>query len=446
MPTRTQLPYQRDSAQRFAGIANQPWSQWLDSASHNNGDSRYDILVFDPRVRLVFDNGSIQVDDQTPRACDDPLQYLRDQLGPVQPSPYPDLPFVGGAVGYWSYDLGWWLTQWGRDYRAAGDWPQMAVGIYDQAVVVDHQRQQSWYVSLDDNRSLPSWLDGGERPVHPSPFRAECTVRTTLEEGHYQAGFERIQTYLRAGDCYQVNYTRQFAVDVDGDPFAAYCLLRQRNAAPFAAYLNFPFGQVLSASPERFLKVEQGWVETCPIKGTRPRFDDPEADRVSADALRQSRKDRAENLMIVDLLRNDLGKCCELGSVKTPELFALHSFASVHHLISTVTGQLRADCDALALLGACFPGGSITGAPKRRAMEIINELEPVRRELYCGAIGYIGFNGDMDCNIVIRTALHQNGQLKFSAGGGIVVDSDVEQEYAESQFKAARLFDLITNH
>jgi para-aminobenzoate synthetase component 1 len=232
-------------------------------------------------------------------------------------------------------------------------------------------------------------------------------------------------------------------VEIAGDSWALYRALRHSNPAPFGAYLNTPFGQLLSASPERFLQVRERQVETRPIKGTRPRDPDPQRDRALAEALLWSEKDRAENLMIVDLLRNDLGKVCQLGSVRVPELFTLESFASVHHLVSTVTGRLAEGFDALDLFAASFPGGSITGAPKRRAMEIIDELEPDRRGPYCGAIGYFGFDGAMDSNIAIRTLIHRQGRVEFSAGGGVVIDSDPQAEYRESFDKAALLLKLF---
>jgi para-aminobenzoate synthetase component 1 len=216
------------------------------------------------------------------------------------------------------------------------------------------------------------------------------------------------------------------------------------NAAPFSAYLNLPQAQILSSSPERFLKLQNGKVETKPIKGTRPKKAYPASDWHQIDELRNSRKDRAENLMIVDLLRNDLGKTCQLGSVKVPNLFSIESYATVHHLVSTITGLLSPGCHALDLLKSCFPGGSITGAPKIRAMEIIEELEPNRRGVYCGSIGYIGFDGNMDTNIAIRTLVHSGGSIRFWAGGGIVNDSVLEEEYQECFDKAHALLKLLT--
>jgi para-aminobenzoate synthetase component 1 len=281
----------------------------------------------------------------------------------------------------------------------------------------------------------------GAKPT--APYRVLGEVCSNMTHAEYREAIARIKRYILDGDCYQVNFAQRFSVAAEGDPWQAYKGLRQLNAAPFAAYLNNPYCQVLSSSPERFLLVRDGRVETKPIKGTAPRGEDPVEDMMLAEMLKNSPKDQAENVMIVDLLRNDLGKVCVPGSVEVPELFKLESYARVHHLVSKVRGRLERAEDALSLLRACFPGGSITGAPKLRAMEIIEELEPHRRGIYCGSIGYIGFNGDMDSNIAIRTMVHAEGVTRLWAGGGIVADSDPEAEYRETYHKAAALLDLL---
>jgi para-aminobenzoate synthetase component 1 len=268
-------------------------------------------------------------------------------------------------------------------------------------------------------------------------------VCANLSRSEYQNRFERIQSYILEGDCYQVNFAQSFEAEVEGDPWAAYRRLRRINPAPFSAYLETPHGSVLCSSPERFLRLQKRWVQTRPIKGTARRRDDPAADRRMAEGLAASDKDRAENLMIVDLLRNDLGKVCRTGSVEVTGLFEIESFARVHHLVSTIEGILAAGEDALSLLRACFPGGSITGAPKLRAMQIIEELEGRRRGVYCGAVGYIGFEGGMDTNIAIRTLVVRQNRLRFWSGGGIVYDSRVDAEYQESLDKAAAIFEML---
>lgn len=282
-----------------------------------------------------------------------------------------------------------------------------------------------------------------EHPFTPTtPFRLGSDFVSNLPRADYMSAFARVQEYILAGDCYQINLTQRFSADCEGDPFHAYRALRRLATTPFSAYLESEDGAILSLSPERFLRVSSsGEVETRPIKGTRPRGRDAAEDRALAAALADSNKDRAENLMIVDLLRNDLGKVCRAGSVKVPELFAIESYPNVHHLVSAVTGQLADGFTSLDLLRHCFPGGSITGAPKIRAMEIIDELEPQRRSIYCGSIGYISADGGMDTSICIRTLLAQNGSIHCWAGGGIVTDSDGADEYQESFDKVNNLLD-----
>ena len=328
----------------------------------------------------------------------------------------------------------------------------MAIGLYDWAVVVDHQIRKSWLVGQGrDPRTRRSWWRLIRRFSQPlknpkaSSFRTLGPISSNLDRAAYGRVFAKIKQYIRDGDCYQVNFAQRFRVAAQGDAWQAYLDLRRLNPAPFAAYLNTPYGQVLSSSPERLLQLRDGCVETKPIKGTRPRGGTPEGDSAMAQELSFSDKDRAENLMIVDLLRNDVSRVCEPHSVQVPKLFALESYATVHHLVSTVTGRLRPEEDALSLLKACFPGGSITGAPKIRAMEIIEELEPHRRGVYCGSIGYIGFDGAMDTNIAIRTLAYNQGELRCWAGGGIVHDSDVDEEYEETFHKASAMLRLMGN-
>jgi para-aminobenzoate synthetase component 1 len=277
-----------------------------------------------------------------------------------------------------------------------------------------------------------------------STFHLNGELKCNFPEQAYYQAFDKIQHYIREGDCYQVNLAKRYEIETLGEPWEAYQRLRHLNAAPFSAYFSTENLTVMSSSPERLLKVKDQQVETKPIKGTRRRdLTDPQKDKAMADALQKSLKDRAENLMIVDLLRNDLGKVCKPGSIQVPKPFELESFATVHHLVSTITGTLAEKASAIALLRACFPGGSITGAPKLRAMEIIEELEPHRRGVYCGSIGYIGFDGNMDSNITIRTLVHSENRLRFWAGGGIVADSHADEEYQEAHDKAAAMIALI---
>ena len=449
-PFQTELPYHPDSARLFEAIADLPWAVFLDSGRHYPAQSRYDILSAQPYVRLVTRGALTEIyGDAIELSREDPFSLVRRVLAP-DPSCGGELPFCGGAIGYFGYDLARRLERLPAIAEDAERIPEMAIGIYDWAVVVDHLERRSWLVGQgrDPDTDL-KWsrlvATFSEPPAEKqrAPFRILSPVSSNLTHDAYARAFRKIRGYIHDGDCYQVNLAQRFSAAASGDPWLAYQRLRIINPAPFAAYFNTPYAQILSASPERFLKVADGRVESKPIKGTRPRAGHARLDAELIEALQASGKDRAENLMIVDLLRNDLSKNCALGSVRVPKLFEVESYATVHHLVSTVTGELREGRDAVDLLRGCFPGGSITGAPKLRAMQIIEELEPHRRGIYCGAIGYIGFDGGMDANIAIRTLVHSHGVVRCWAGGGIVADSRLEEEYQETFDKAAAMLRLL---
>ena len=449
-PLLTELPYRPDSAALFEAVADLPWAVFLDGGQHHPAQSRYDIIAAQPFVRLVTRGNLTEIHaDAIELSREDPFALLRRYLE-MDAGCGGELPFCGGAIGYFGYDLARRLESLPAVAEDAEKIPEMVIGIYDWAVVVDHLERRSWLVGQGrDPDTDIRWNDLVRRfselpPERPRvPFRITSPVASNMTRESYGRAFRRIHEYIENGDCYQVNLAQRFAASASGDPWLAYQALRVINPAPFSAYLGTPYVQILSASPERFLRVEQGRVETRPIKGTRPRAGHSRLDAELAEELRNSEKDRAENVMIVDLLRNDLSKNCTLRSVMVPKLFDVESFATVHHLVSTVTGQLRPGRDALDLLRGCFPGGSITGAPKLRAMQIIEELEPHRRGVYCGAIGYIGFDGNMDTNIAIRTLVYSAGTVRFWASGGIVADSRLEDEYQETFDKAAAMLKLL---
>jgi para-aminobenzoate synthetase component 1 len=261
----------------------------------------------------------------------------------------------------------------------------------------------------------------------------------------YHAKLSKIMNYIKSGDCYQVNLAQRFSLGFEGDEYSIYKTLTKSFASPYSAFMNYPFGKILSFSPERFLSINNGVVETKPIKGTRPISIDPVIDKKNIKELKTSEKDKAENLMIVDLLRNDLGMNCKNGSIKVDKLFEIETFANVHHLVSTISGEVDNDSNIYNLIKDAFPGGSITGAPKLRSMEIIEELEPNNRSIYCGSIGYIGFDEKTDLNISIRTMLAVNKNLYFWGGGGIVNDSDIRSEYNESIDKVKPLLDTFSD-
>ena len=470
-----ELAYHHDSARLFDRIAHHPWAMLLDSGQMINPATgkagsqygRYDIMVAEPFITLVTqgDQTIISQDGHSRVSDADPFLLLKQLLNqykaPRAEFPFAGgtLPFAGGALGYFAYDLARRLEKLPNNACPAANIPEMMIGIYDWAVVVDHREQHSVLVSHGLNaKTIENW--SRLQSLFDAPFKASSAedqlthfevttpVTSNLSEPQYQQAFAKIKAYITAGDCYQVNLAQCFSADVEGDSWLMYRKLREISPAPFMAYMQLPLNkdenfQVLSDSPERFLQTNGHHVETRPIKGTRPRSADAEQDLAYSKELLTSLKDRAENLMIVDLLRNDLSKVCTLGSVKVNKLFLLQSFANVHHLVSIVVGKLKPDKTSVDVLRACFPGGSITGAPKLRAMQIIDELEPHRRGLYCGAIGYIGFDGDMDTNITIRTAVICKNRLSFYTGGGIVADSDGSKEYAETLDKASS-FTTIT--
>jgi len=442
------LPYFEDSSLLFSSIADKSWSIFLDSGFPYSDQGRYDIIAYNPEVTLLTKGNetTISIKDEIILSNEDPFfllkKYLKNDFQAED-----ELPFNGGALGYFSYDLARRLESLPSIAVDEEKIAEMAVGIYAWAVIIDHHKKQSWLVGSETQQN--SWSSLIQQfshlavPQNKTTFVIDNKPQSNMDKASYQSAFEKIKKYLKEGDSYQVNLAQRFCSPCSGDPWVAYKVLREINTAPFSAYLNFPEVQVLSSSPERFLKVNQGEVETKPIKGTRPRHSETVIDNEYISALSNSKKDRAENVMIVDLLRNDISKNCKEGSVKVPKLFEVESFATVHHLVSTVKGVLAEGQSALDLLRSCFPGGSITGAPKIRSMEIIEELEPNRRGIYCGSIGYIGFNGNMDTNIAIRTLVHSDNTIRFWAGGGIVNDSVMEDEYQESFDKAAALLNLL---
>jgi len=460
-----ELSYHHDSALLFERIKDERWAMLLDSgqlinaATGNAGSQygRYDILVSAPFITVVTTEQTTVICQQGVEIVthEDPF-YLVNQLLQQYPAAKSPYPFAGGALGYFAYDLGRRIEKLPEIAAAAADIPEMMLGFYEWAVVVDHREKRCVLVShgltaeVKDN--WPALCEKFSNPVaaisNSTPFKVLSATQSNFSESQYYQAFNKVKNYISAGDCYQVNLAQRFAAKVQGDSWHAYKKLREISPAPFMAYLNLPINaaqniQILSNSPERFLQTDGQHVETRPIKGTRPRSADPAQDLAYSNELLTSLKDRAENVMIVDLLRNDIGKNCVVGSVKADQLFQLQSFANVHHLVSIITGKLNKTAGAIDLLKGCFPGGSITGAPKLRAMQIIEELEPHKRGLYCGAIGYIGFDGKMDTNIAIRTAVICENELSFYAGGGIVADSVGDKEYKETLDKASNLKALL---
>lgn len=438
------LPYRANPAEYFAAIRHAPGAVLLDSGRPTAERGRYDLLSAWPEATLTVgpdERGS------------DFLQRLRENLAQLGEAALPagvELPFAGGLIGYLSYDFGRHLEQVARLAVDDLHLPDARLGLYAWALVSDHQARTSQLVFhpvlADSERQRLIALFSHATGDTPTTFKLQGTMAPDLSVDAYQQAILRIQDYIQAGDCYQVNFAQRFRAPCIGDPWAAYCALREACPTPFSGFQSLPDdGAVLSLSPERFVRISEGQVETRPIKGTRPRGLTPEEDAANAAELLASPKDRAENLMIVDLLRNDLGRSCRIGSVKVPELFSLESYPNVHHLVSSVTGILADDKDALDLIAGSFPGGSITGAPKIRAMQIIDELEPTRRGLYCGSLVYLDVRGEMDSSIAIRSLLVKDGQVCCWGGGGIVSDSEWQAEYQESLTKVRVLLQTLEN-
>ena len=436
------LPYRANPAEYFAAIRHAPSAVLLDSGRPAAERGRYDLLSAWPEATLAVDPDE---------SGSNFLRRLRKNLSQLGEAKLPDgyeLPFAGGLIGYLSYDFGRHLEQ--LPHLAVDDLhlPDARFGLYAWALISDHLAQTSQLVFhpalADSERQRLITLFSVDAATAPATFKLQGPMAPDLSVEAYQQAIERIQDYIQAGDCYQVNFAQRFRAPCSGDPWVAYCALREACPTPFSGFQSLPNdGAVLSLSPERFVRVSERQVETRPIKGTRPRGVTPEEDAAHATELLASPKDRAENLMIVDLLRNDLGRSCRTGSVSVPELFSLESYPNVHHLVSSVTGTLADDKDALDLIAGSFPGGSITGAPKIRAMQIIDELEPTRRGLYCGSLVYLDVRGEMDSSIAIRSLLVKDGQVCCWGGGGIVADSQWEAEYQESLTKVRVLLQTL---
>lgn len=468
---------------RFRGL---PYLLFLDSARDHTRLGRYSFLSADPAL-VVHGKGAHAFVLDTRTGADTPLDAhalagVRDLLAPHLCDPIDGLPpFQGGAAGYLAYDWGAVLERLPSPRYDDLAIPDVVFPIYDWVIAWDHLERRAWIISTGlpasggeksqrcedrlalvrnrlstrllsteifeplDPASLPRFEHAPSYPVSDTEIPAGLDLRSSFTHRGYLDALTRVREYIIAGDIFQANLSQRFEAPLTESPFALYRRLRGLNPAPFAAFLEFGDVTVASASPERFLRLDTTrQVEARPIKGTRPRGVYPAHDAALGRALQESTKDRAENLMIVDLMRNDLSRVSLPGSVRVPELFALERYATVHHLVSTVTGTLEPGRDAIDLLCATFPGGSITGAPKVRAMEIIAELEPSRRGVYCGSIGYVSVTGVMDTSIVIRTYQAVHGRIYFSAGGGIVADSDPEQEYRETFDKARALIRALS--
>jgi para-aminobenzoate synthetase component 1 len=441
-----EIPYCPDSCVLFERIRDLPRAALLDSSYPHATSARYDILTAQPWTTDLPDLKPGATESQSRAFFTQLAHFHSEHYSGIQPVS-PDIPFCGGILGYLGYDLGKGLHNI-DPATSASAFPAVQLCAYDWCIVQDHLLQRAILVFQPrvDSVQRRDLLARLRQPVRHSStdFRLTGGFSSNFSTAEYREAFERIQAYIQAGDCYQVNLTQCFSAGYEGDPWYAYRALRCIAAAPFAAYLSLSDdASLLCLSPERFLSLHGHRVETSPIKGTRPRYADKQLDDLARRELGTSHKDRAENLMIVDLLRNDLGRSCVPGSIHVDRLFELQSYPTVHHLVSTISGELRPNRNAWDLIRDSFPGGSITGAPKRRAMEIIAELETHERLAYCGSVLYISADGRMDSNIAIRSLLCSEGILRCWGGGGIVADSSWQQEYQESYDKVGKFLSAL---
>ncbi|MFN3531049.1 MAG: aminodeoxychorismate synthase component I [Candidatus Brocadia sp.] len=434
---------------------------FLDSALPVKGISRYSFLGFNPflvmkakqrKITLTDSNGALEIEGN-------PFEHLRELLKQFSlKNTIESIPFQCGIVGFFGYDLCHFIER--LPSKAVDDigLPDMYMGFYDTIVSYDNFLNKCYVIGVDFglNNTLKSRMehvvdvlcrksDTGYESTYrePNPGIPEPTLKFNFTKELYINAIKRIKDYITAGDVYQVNFSQRIETHIDIPPYQLYKNLRSVNPAPFSSYLAFDDVAIISSSPERFLQVNARHVQTRPIKGTRPRGEDAKTDEVMKYALLSSPKDDAELTMIIDLERNDLGRVCDYGSVKVIERKVLEAYPTVYHLVSTIEGDLYERYDFIDLLKATFPGGSITGAPKIRAMQIIDELEPTQRSVYTGSIGYIGFNGNADLNIAIRTFIMKGKTVYFQVGSGIVADSNEEEEYEETLHKAKALIDSL---
>ena len=447
------MPYVSDSSIYFEAIANDPWSCYLDSGIQDDLDenisdkSRYDIIVSHPFIKIIADESTVSIEENNLKKItkENPFNVLEGILANfnIQET---SLPFTGGALGYFSYELSQSSIKNNKDHVGM---PLMMIGIYDWALIVDHQEKTACIASHlinKDTKDYLTTLTKKLKSVKPNNqlFKINSNIKSLLNFEAYDLMVNKILSFIKEGDVYQINISNKYIVSCEGNSWTGYKKLREINRAPFMAYFHFDDFDILCGSPERFIQSHSKRVETRPIKGTEPRDINPIKDKENAEKLLASEKDRAENLMIVDLLRNDLSKNCIPGSVNVKALCELKSYSNVHHLESIIEGVLKPHSTLTKLLKDCFPGGSITGTPKKRSMEIISDLEPHRRDIYCGSIGYIGFNHNMDTNIAIRTLVRKDNNIHFYSGGGIVAQSNSKNEFDEISFKASNIRKWIT--
>ena len=419
---------------------------FLDSSKEDQELSKYSFIGVNPICRFKSE-GRVSFLDGKRIEDKDPFEVLDELINKYKVNISSDLPFVGGAIGYFSYDIGRILEDLPNNSESDYHIPNSIFIVYENIIIFDLENKKTYISALgtikDSIKLVESKFTEYKEIDEVKVFKSKNKFYSNFNKEEYEEAITKLKNYIRSGDVYIANMTRRIWCDSTEDSFKIYEKLRSINKAPFSAYMNFEDFQVISSSPERFLSIKDGLVHTRPIKGTRPRGKNEEEDNKNRQALIDSEKDKSELLMIVDLERNDLSKVCKPFSVKVTELFKIEEYATVFHLVSDIQGQLQDGVSAVRCMKECFPGGSITGAPKIRAMEIIEELEGLKRNLYTGAIGYFDFRGNCDFNIVIRTIFKKDNKAYFGVGGGSTWDSDLEEEWFETIDKAKALMRVL---
>jgi para-aminobenzoate synthetase component I len=409
------------------------------------------LIGVDPFLMIKSEGNrvSLEEDGRIKTIDGNPLDILQEKLN-LYKIEREEIPFVGGGVGYFSYELAHLMEKLPDTVKKDVDIPEMVMGFYDGVVIIDHKEDKKYIGAIGFKENIEEIIKKIEDSIKQYEGQLKVKIKkknvmknkkisSNMTEDYYLSSIKKIKDYIYSGDIYQVNFTQRFECDFKSDPNELYKNLKAINPAPFAAYLDFGEGKIISSSPERFVKLTNGTIETRPMKGTRPRGKSKAEDEELKAELVSSEKDRAELLMIVDLMRNDISRVAKTGSVKVTELFHLEEYATVLQMVATIQGELKDELSVVDIIKSTFPGGSITGAPKIRAMEIIDELETTTRNIYTGSIGYLGFDGDMDLNIAIRTIVLKDEKAYFQVGGGIVWDSDPHEEYEESLVKGRAL-------
>lgn len=456
-----EIKTQLDSFQLYTIFKDKKNSFFLDSGMDHNKLGKFSFIGFDPILLIESKNENILIktDNEIKRFKGDPFEELRKIIKEYKMEYDSEIPFIGGAVGYFSYDLCHFIEKLPRTAIDDVDIPDLHFGIYDGVIAIDHRgdKDKVYIATLGVKEEEEKLFEKIHRQIIMAESEGVNIDIKPREEGNlefksnfeskesYKNAIQEVRNYIKSGDIYQANMTQRFECDIKENPYNIYAKLREINPAPFASYLDLGDAKIVSSSPERFIKINNGIIETRPIKGTINRGDTQEEDKANRQQLINSEKDKSELLMIVDLERNDLSKVAKTGTVEVTELFTLEEYATVYHLVSTIVAEVDEKYDSIDCIKATFPGGSITGAPKIRAMEIIDELEPTQRNIYTGSIGYIGFNGELDLNIVIRTIVCKDDKAYFQVGGGITWDSDPQLEYEETLHKARALMDSLNS-